>query len=35
MDQNLVLSPQRADFYGAIPRVSIGTLLNVDIFNHQ
>jgi hypothetical protein len=33
--QSLMLLPQRADFVVAFPRVSIGTLLHVDIFNHQ
>jgi len=33
--QSWTLPPQRADIDGAIPRVSIGIFLLVDIFSHQ
>ena len=30
-----MIPPQTADFDGTIPRILIGTLLHVDIFNNQ
>ena len=29
-----MIPPQRGDFEGELARVSIGTLLHVDVFNH-